>query len=541
MSGMDKFTTDSCNLVKAKKTSHSIHWLRKGLRIHDNPALRDAVLNWGTFRVVYILDTKSVASSNIGLNLWRFLLQALEDLDDSLRKLNSRLFVIRGQPADVFPRLFREWGITRLTFEEDSEPFGKERDSAICMLAREAGVEVASHRSHTLYHLQGIIDRNGGTPPLTYKKFLSVIEGIAPPDPPVPHIDPSAQELGHTPLSDNHDELYGVPTMEELGLETSKLFVEVWHGGETEALKRLDRHLERKAWIASFGKPKVTSDSLMASPSGVSPYLRFGCLSPRLFYYRLMDLYRKVKGGPPPTSLYGQLLWREFFFVVSTNNPNFDKMESNPICLYIKWRTDKQVASDLQKWTDAQTGFPWIDAIMSQLKQEGWIHYLARVAIASFLTRGCLWISWEAGMKVFAEHLLDADWSSNAGNWMWWSYSAFSQQFFNPPCPVEFSKSLDASGDYIRKYLPVLKGFPARYIHEPWKAPLNVQKMAKCIIGKSYPSPMVDHEKAVSKNMEEMTSVYKSVIQYRISVLSSEEKQIEETKSQFQMPETSMH
>lgn len=39
--------------------------------------------------------------------LFRFLLQCLEDLDASLRKLNSRLFVIRGQPANVFPRLFK--------------------------------------------------------------------------------------------------------------------------------------------------------------------------------------------------------------------------------------------------------------------------------------------------------------------------------------------------------------------------------------------------------------------------------------------------
>lgn len=38
---------------------------------------------------------------------FRFLLQSLEDLDSSLRKLNSRLFVIRGQPTDVFPRLFK--------------------------------------------------------------------------------------------------------------------------------------------------------------------------------------------------------------------------------------------------------------------------------------------------------------------------------------------------------------------------------------------------------------------------------------------------
>lgn len=37
----------------------------------------------------------------------RFLLEALEDLDCSLKKLNSRLFVVKGQPTDVFPRLLK--------------------------------------------------------------------------------------------------------------------------------------------------------------------------------------------------------------------------------------------------------------------------------------------------------------------------------------------------------------------------------------------------------------------------------------------------
>lgn len=47
-----------------------------------------------------------------------------------------------------------------------------------------------------------------------------------------------------------------------------------------------------------------------------------------------------------------------------------------------------------------QTGYPWIDAIMNQLREEGWIHHLARHAVACFLTRGDLWLSWEEGMKV---------------------------------------------------------------------------------------------------------------------------------------------
>lgn len=104
-----------------------------------------------------------------------------------------------------------------------------------------------------------------------------------------------------------------------------------------------------------------------------------------------------------------------------------------------------------------QTGFPWIDAVMRQLRIEGWIHPLTRHSVACFLTRGDLWISWEEGMKVFEQYLLDADWAINAGTWMWLSCSAFFQHFFHCYCPVRFGRKADPNGDYIRNYLPVLK------------------------------------------------------------------------------------
>ncbi|KAH0521559.1 Cryptochrome-2 [Microtus ochrogaster] len=69
----------------------------------------------------------------------------------------------------------RNGGVTRLTFEYDSEPFGKERDAAIMKMAKEAGVEVVTENSHTLYDLDRIIDLNGQKPPLTYKRFQAII------------------------------------------------------------------------------------------------------------------------------------------------------------------------------------------------------------------------------------------------------------------------------------------------------------------------------------------------------------------------------
>ncbi|XP_063800391.1 cryptochrome-2 isoform X2 [Pseudophryne corroboree] len=498
----------------------SVHWFRKGLRLHDNPSLQAAV--WGSrcVRCVYILDPWFAASSSGGVNRWRFLLQSLEDLDCSLRKLGSRLFVVRGQPADVFPRLFKEWGVNRLTFEYDSEPFGKERDAAIMKLAKEAGVEVIVKNSHTLYNLDKIIQLNGNSPPLTYKRFQAIISRMELPRRPVPSVTRQQVENSRAEIKSTHDETYGVPSLEELGFPCDSQGAAVWPGGETEALARLDRHLERKAWVANYERPRMNATSLLASPTGLSPYLRFGCLSCRLFYYRLRELYQKVKkNSPPPLSLYGQLLWREFFYTAATNNPKFDQMEGNPICVQIPW--DRNSAA-LAKWAEGKTGFPWIDAIMTQLRQEGWIHHLARHAVACFLTRGDLWNSWECGVKVFDELLLDADFSVNAGSWMWLSCSAFFQQFFHCYCPVGFGKRTDPSGDYVRRYLPMLKGFSSRYIYEPWNAPESVQKEAKCIIGINYPKPIVNHAEASRLNIERMKQTYQQLSRYRgLCILAS--------------------
>jgi cryptochrome len=110
---------------------------------------------------------------------------------------------------------------------------------------------------------------------------------------------------------------------------------------------------------------------------------------------------------------------------------------------------------------------------------------------------------------VFEEHLLDADWSLNAGNWMWLSASAYFHQYFRVYSPIAFGKKTDPDGLYIKKYLPVLKNIPTKYIYEPWKAPLNIQQTAKCIIGKDYPKPIVDHDEAKEQNLARMKEAYK--------------------------------
>lgn len=86
------------------------------------------------------------------------------------------------------------------------------------------------------------------------------------------------------------------------------------------------------------------------------------------------------------------------------------------------------------------------------------------------------------------------------------------------PGPFEGgSRYADGSSgvSYFRRYLPKLKGFPSRYIYEPWNAPESIQKAAKCIIGVDYPRPIVNHAETSRLNIERMKQIYQQLSRYR--------------------------
>ncbi|KAG8434639.1 hypothetical protein GDO86_012849 [Hymenochirus boettgeri] len=437
---------------------NSIHWFRKGLRLHDNPALLAAMKDCAELYPIFILDPWFPKNMQVSVNRWRFLVEALKDLDENLKKINSRLFVVRGKPAEVFPVLFKKWKVTRLTFEVDTEPYSKQRDAEVEKMAAEHSVQVIQKVSNTLYDIDRIIAENNGKAPLTYVRLQTVLAPLGSPKRPAQAPTKNDMKECSTPWKSSYDGKYSIPTLEELGQDPEKLGPHLYPGGETEALSRLEIYMKRTR-----------------------------------------------KHSHPPVSLHGQLLWREFFYTAGVGVPNFNKMEGNPVCVQVDWDNNKE---HLKAWSEGRTGYPFIDAIMTQLRTEGWIHHLARHAVACFLTRGDLWISWEEGQKVFEELLLDADWSLNAGNWQWLSASAFFHQFFRVYSPVAFGKKTDKNGEYIKKYLPFLKKFPAEYIYEPWKAPRSLQERAGCIIGKDYPKPIVEHEVVRKKNIQRMKAAY---------------------------------
>lgn len=432
----------------------------------------------------------------------RFLLESLADLDASLRKLNSRLIVLHGDPVEALPAACKEWSASRLAYELDYEQYSLRRDKAVRSQAEQAGLEVVTRVGHTLVDPEALLLLSRGAPVTSYDKFRGLLAQELKARP-VTTLPPPAS----LPPPGRTAAPHAIPSLEELGLEPMGDAAVIARGGEGAALRAMEAHLRRRDWIASFEKPKTSPTEMLAggpfdagagrSTTVLSPYLTFGCLSSRLLYERVAAVYAEAapRHSQPPVSLHGQLLWREFYVCCMHATPNYRRMAGNPICRQISWGED---AALVAAWREGRTGYPWIDAAMTQLRREGWIHHLARHAVACFLTRGDLWQSWETGAAVFEEYLLDADEAINFGNWMWLSCSCFFYQYFRCYSPVAFPQKYDKQGAYVRHWLPQLARLPAKYIYEPWKAPIAVQKEAGCIIGVDYPKPIVDHQAAAA-------------------------------------------
>ena len=220
----------------------SLHLFRKDLRLHDNPTLRACLEGSGTFYPVYILDVEAARHSKISANRWNFLLESLQDLDSQLTRLGSHLFVVRGRDMEVLPKLFSEWGVTRLSFESDCEPFGAQRDAVIRHMAEKAGVEVLSKTSHTLYEPSQILHANHGNAPMLFKEFVRVVEEktLSVPNP-VKEVDRRLIGCCVTPVAVDHQVNFGVPELSELGVKDTRCVTSasLWRGGEQEALRRL--------------------------------------------------------------------------------------------------------------------------------------------------------------------------------------------------------------------------------------------------------------------------------------------------------------
>jgi deoxyribodipyrimidine photo-lyase len=228
--------------------------------------------------------------------------------------------------------------------------------------------------------------------------------------------------------------------------------------------------------------------------SALSPYLRFGMLSPRLAAVTALE-----KPGMGASTWLNELIWRDFYISALHHFPDVLTSEFDVRLRAIRWLDQPE---DIEAWKTGHSGYPVVDAAMRQMLATGWMHNRLRMIVASFLVKHLL-VDWRIGEAWFMQQLVDGDPAANNGGWQWTAGVGMdAAPYFRVFNPVVQAKRFDPEGAYVRRWLPELASVPTTYIHEPWRMPAAVQGEAGVRIGLEYPSPVVDLGKGRLRALE---------------------------------------
>ena len=196
-----------------------------------------------------------------------------------------------------------------------------------------------------------------------------------------------------------------------------------------------------------------------------------------------------------------ELIWREFYQMILFHHPHVVQQAFKPAYDSIVWESGPQADADFAAWCAGRTGYPLVDAAMTQLNRTGYMHNRLRMVAACFLIKD-LGIDWRRGEHYFAQHLNDFDLASNNGGWQWAASSGCdAQPYFRIFNPVTQSEKFDPEGKFIRRYLPQLDALDGKEIHAPWLLAPALLARKGIVLGRDYPAPIVDHAQARQRTL----------------------------------------
>ena len=428
-------------------TTRSLFWFRRDLRLHDNPALLDALAVAEETLLLFIMDED--IAERAGEYRRAYLADSLARLDESV---GGHLAVVAGDPVAVLRDVVARYQITSIHAARQYAPYGVAAEAALAA----AGIEIEYTGSNYAV-APGRVRKPDESNYRVYTPFFRAWQahGWRTPAP-----APTKPEFIKPQQQDRNLPTWLPPQGVSLQSAGELAARERWEAYKSGALSRYDE--ERNF-------PGV------AGTSRLSPHLRWGEIHPRTLLADLNqssahEVFRK------------EIAWREFYADVLHHYPTSSRDYYSPN--YAAMRYD-QPEEKFQAWCAGETGYPIVDAAMRQLRTEGWMHNRTRMVVASFLVKD-LHIEWRHGADYFMKYLIDNDVASNSHGWQWTAgCGTDASPYYRVFNPIEQGRRFDPDGDYIKQFVPELRHLSAPEIHTPWEV------LDGSING--YPAPIVDH------------------------------------------------
>ena len=243
-------------------------WFRDDLRLSDNPALR-AALDHGPLICLYILDTATQRRELGGAARW-WLSRSLQALSQAIAAKGGELLILRGDPAELLPRIVREADIGYLAWSRRYDGAAIALDKALKAELAEAGVTVESFNANLLNEPWQVKTKADG-PFKVFSPYWRAVRECGEPAAPLPA--PAQLSKARLPAAlRKHALTVADLALEPTGPDWAGGLREAWTPGEGGAQDRLSAFLDET--LKGYREARDLPDRL--STSRLSPHLRFG-------------------------------------------------------------------------------------------------------------------------------------------------------------------------------------------------------------------------------------------------------------------------
>jgi deoxyribodipyrimidine photo-lyase len=142
-----------------------IVWFRNDLRIHDHPALSAAVEKFDRVVPVFIFDDKLLGGRHASANRHQFLLEATEDLKNSLKSKGGDLVIRRGEAPSELKKIVRETNAEAVFYTSDFSPYALRRDKRVEDILSKQNIEVKNFPGRMIVNSVSELKTKSGNKP----------------------------------------------------------------------------------------------------------------------------------------------------------------------------------------------------------------------------------------------------------------------------------------------------------------------------------------------------------------------------------------